>query len=77
MANLQIKNVPEQLHNRLRRYAKEHRCTISDLALQALKREIDWREWDERFLTRPQTRLDKPASAILAEERADRDRDPS
>ena len=33
MANIQVKNIPEKLHNRLRRYAREQDCTLGDIIL--------------------------------------------
>jgi hypothetical protein len=35
MANILVKNIPEKLHNRLRRYAREQECTAR-LAYAAL-----------------------------------------
>jgi predicted transcriptional regulator len=40
MASLQVKHVPEELHERLRRVAAESRRTLSELVLKALKREL-------------------------------------
>jgi hypothetical protein len=41
MANFQVKNLPEPLHTRLRRYARRHHRTLSDVALAALEREMN------------------------------------
>jgi len=75
MANLQVKNVPDTLHQRLRRYAQEHKCTLSDVVLIALKRELARREWHERLTQRPTTDLGVSAASLLEEERQQRDRD--
>src|ERR1700756_2344761 len=45
MANIQVKNIPEKLHNRLRRYAREQDCTLGDIILEAIEREVSRREW--------------------------------
>jgi hypothetical protein len=53
MANIQVKNVPEKLHNQLRRYARETGCTLREIIVEAIKREISRREWHKRFLEPP------------------------
>jgi plasmid stability protein len=53
MANLQVKNIPDTLHQRLRHYAQKHRCTLSDIVLIALERELARREWHERLVCAP------------------------
>jgi len=57
MANLQVKNLPESLHQRLRDYAQRHHRTISDIALEALEREMARHEWNEKLSQRPTTDL--------------------
>ena len=69
MANLQVKNVPDALHQRLRRYAEKHHRTISDIALEALEREMARSEWHERHSQRPATDLGDPAASLLEQER--------
>ena len=75
MANIQVKNIPEKLHNRLRRYAREQDCTLSDIILEAIEREVSRREWHKRFSSRPLTHLHNSAAELLEEERQQRDRD--
>lgn len=75
MANLQVKNIPDTLHQRLRRYAKKHRCTLSDIVLMALERELARREWHERLVMRPTTDLGTSAASLLTQERYQRERD--
>jgi plasmid stability protein len=75
MANLQVKNVPDILHQRLRRYAQEHKCTLSDVVLSALERELARREWHERFAQRPTTDLGISAASLLEQERQQRERE--
>jgi len=75
MANLQVKNVPDALHERLRHYAQRHHRTISDIALEALEREMDRTEWHERHSQRPATDLGVSAASLLEQERQQRARD--
>ena len=73
MANLQIKNVPNVLHQRLRHYAQQHKRTISDVALAALEREMARQEWHERLAQRPATDLGTSAASLLEQERQERE----
>jgi plasmid stability protein len=75
MANLQVKNIPDTLHQRLRRYAREHKCTLSDVVLSALERELTRREWHERLAQRPTTNLGVSAASLLEQERQQREQD--
>ena len=75
MANIQVKNVPEKLHNRLRRYAREQDCTLGEIILEAIEREVRRREWHKRFSNRPTTHLDNSAAELLEEERRRREND--
>lgn len=75
MATLQVKNVPEHLHQRLRGFAQDHRCTLSDFILDAIERELGRREWEDRFATRPTTEMGVSAASLLDQERAQRDGD--
>jgi len=75
MANIQVKNIPEKLHNRLRRYAKEQDCTLGEIVLEAIEREVARREWHKRFSGRPPTELGSSAAELLEQERRQRDSD--
>lgn len=75
MSNLQVKNVPEALHNRLKHYARRHNRTLSEIVLQALDRELTRVEFHERLETRPQAELGVSAASLLGEERSQRDED--
>ena len=75
MANLQVKNVPESLHRRLRLYARKQRCTLSDFVLEALKRELARSVFRERLAKRPTTDLGVSAASLLEEERRERDQE--
>ena len=75
MANIQVKNIPEKLHNRLRRYAREQDCTLGEIILEAIEREVARREWRKRFSGRPSTQLGSSAAELLEQERRQRDSD--
>ena len=75
MANIHVKNVPEALHNKLRRYAREQEITIGKIVLEAIEREVARREWHKRFTSRPTTRLRSSAAQLLEQERRLRDND--
>ncbi len=70
MANLQVKNIPDDLHERLRRHARASNCTISAAVLTAVERELARWEWRERLAHRPVTDLGVEAAELLAEERS-------
>lgn len=75
MATLQVKNVPDTLHQRLRRYAQEHKCTLSDVVLIALERELARYEWHAQLVQHPTTDLGVSAAAWLEQERQQRERE--
>ena len=77
MANLQVKNIPDSLHERLRRHARENNCTISAAVLTAVERELVRWEWRKRLTQRPKTDLGIEAAALLMEERSQRERETS
>ena len=73
MSNLQVKNVPEALHDRLRERAAEEGCSLSDFVLRSVERELSRGEWLRRLRQRPSVDLDVRASALIEEERRNRD----
>lgn len=75
MANLQIKNLPDALHQRLRHYAQEQHRTISDIAQEAIEREVARQEWHKKLARRPAIDLGVSAASLLEQERQQRDRD--
>jgi plasmid stability protein len=75
MANLQVKNVPEPLHRRLRRLAKHSGRTVRDIVLGAVTREIEHLEFQARLAKRRPVELGRPTATSLAEARAERDRE--
>ena len=70
MTNLQVRNIPNALHERLRRRARVNNSTMSAVVLTAVERELARWEWQERLARRPTTELGVEAATLLAEERA-------
>ena len=73
MTNLQVRNVPETLHERLRRHAQKRNCSMSTAVLDAIERELARWEWRERLADRPTTDLGTDAATLLADIRRLRD----
>ena len=73
MRNLQVKNISGSLHQRLRRHARKRRCTITEVVLAAIERELARSEWEERLAKRPVTELGTSAASLLEQERQQRD----
>ena len=72
MANLQVKNVPEPLHRKIRSYAKRRSRTVRDVVLEAVRREIARDEFRERLAKRSPVSLGRPAARTLEEVRGER-----
>lgn len=71
---LQVRNVPEQLHRRLKARAAEEGVTLSDLILSELRQIADrpsWRSFLAERATPVRPDLDPSPAAFV---RADRDR---
>ncbi|MDE2904288.1 MAG: toxin-antitoxin system HicB family antitoxin [Chloroflexota bacterium] len=73
MATLNIRNIPDDLYERLRRYAREGNCSVSEVVVSALERELERLEWPERLARHPPTELGIDAATLIAEERRRRD----
>ena len=73
VANLQVKNVPLELHQRLREHAKESNRTMSAIVLAALERELERVEWRKRHAQRSKTDLGIDAATLVEEARAERE----
>ena len=65
MANLQVKDLPDELHRKLRRRAKLQGRTLRDLVLEAVRRELDRAEFQERLARREPVDLGRPAARSL------------
>lgn len=56
MPAIQVKNVPQELHDQLREIAELQKCTIGDVILEAIKQEINRRKqtaWFDEVLSHP------------------------
>lgn len=73
--NLQVKNVPVRLHDRLRQRARLQNRTIGDLVLAAVERELARQDWLDRLRTRPEVDLGVSAASLVDEERTLRDQE--
>lgn len=56
MPVIRVKNVPAELHDELRRIAADENCSLSEVILRAIKREIDRKkhsQWLDGVFARP------------------------
>jgi plasmid stability protein len=74
MANLQVKNVPEDVHRRLRECARKRGKSLRELVLEAVAKELSNDEFERRLQSRSRVRLSRPAGELLSEVRAERER---
>lgn len=68
MGNIQIRNVPPELHRKLKERAAREGVSLSDLLLRAAEREaaVPTREaMIERLLALPKPDLDEQPSAVI------------
>ena len=68
MGAIQVKDVPEELHQALRRRALEQGMTMADYVLDLIRRDLGLpsrREWFERLATREPVKL-RPGAAAEA-----------
>ena len=66
MANLQVKNVPDAVHRKIRSFAERRGRTVRDFVLDAVLREIEREEFRARFGNIdhvPEGAMPKPRSA--------------
>lgn len=73
MANLQVKNIPDELYESLRAYARENNCTISAAVVSAVEAKVAMARFSRRLAERPATYLPYAAADVLTEERAERE----
>lgn len=72
---IQVKNVPEDLHEELRRRAAAEGVDLQAYLLRLLRREVgrpSAEQWWAELRSRPIVRGTPPAAETLAEERAER-----
>jgi hypothetical protein len=76
MGNIQVKNVPEEIHRRLRTCAKRRRQTLGEVVLEAVRRELSHEQFIARLHRRRPVDLGRPAADFLREARAERESKP-
>lgn len=74
MRYIQVKNVPDDVHRALSRYAKRRGRTIRDIVLEAVQRELSREEFVARLRSRSPVDLGRPAADLLREVRQERER---
>jgi plasmid stability protein len=72
MATLQVKNVPEHIHRKIRLLAKRQGRTIGEILLTAARKELEREQFHTRLAKRESIQLDRPAARSLEEARAER-----
>jgi plasmid stability protein len=72
MSNLQVKNVPSDLDKRLHRFAAQEHRSIRDVVLEAVRRELDRRQFVVELGSRTPANLKTAAAKLLSMERQDR-----
>ena len=78
MPAIHVKSVPAELHDELRQIADHENCSVNEIILQAIKREIDRRkhsQWLDGVFARPSgvnSTVDNRRS-FIAELRTERD----
>ncbi len=72
MSNLQVKDIPADLHRRLRGCARRRGTTIREVVLEAVRRELEHERFLKRLAGREPVELGVKAAELLAEERAER-----
>jgi plasmid stability protein len=72
VANLQVKNVPDALHRRLRAYARRSGRTLREIVLGAVAREMENAEFQARLAKRQPVDLGRPAARSLEDARTER-----
>ena len=78
MPAIQVKNVPQELHDQLREIADLQKCTIGDVILEAIKQEIKRQkhtQWLDEVFAHPTGLKSTPEErqAFIDELRAERD----
>ena len=78
MPAIQVKNVPQELHDQLREIAERQKCTIGDVILEAIKQEINRQkhtQWLDEVFAHPTGLKSTPEErhAFIDALRAERD----
>ena len=73
MANLHVRDIPDDLYDRLVHHARKNGLTLRATVLSAVERELVRWEWRKRLAQGPTTDLGVDAATLLTEERSHRD----
>ena len=73
MATLQVKNIPDEMYERIRWLAKKRKSTISATVIAAIERQIQEEEWQAHWEGLPKDALDVSPSELVYEARTLRD----
>ena len=74
MANVQVRNVPEDIHRKLKERAAHQRLSLSDYLLREMQAIVDrpsMEEWLEKLEKRSKVRLSTNPADIIREQRGD------
>ena len=69
MANIQVKNVPDELHRELREHARQTNQTLGEVVLRAVEQELARSRFRAELAKRPETHLGISAAELLEEAR--------
>jgi len=72
MANLQVEDVLDRLHRRIRAYAKRRGRTLGEVVLKAIVRDLERDEFLVRLAKCTPVDLGRPAAETLEEVRKER-----
>ena len=73
MATLQVKNLPDELYDDLRKMAKAQNITISAAVRNAIEREVASAHWWDRWDKLPTSDINLDSAELLREARELRD----
>jgi hypothetical protein len=77
MSNIQIKDVPEEVHERLRRRAERANMSLRDYVLSLIDRDLatpSKEDWLRSLRRLERARLARPAATLIREQRSGRAR---
>jgi plasmid stability protein len=77
MGNIQIKNLPDDLHEELKRRAEAEGLSLRDYLVRLIRRDLvkpSAGEWFKRLADLPGTELDRPVADYLRAGREEREK---
>ena len=73
MANLQVRDIPDELYSRLCGHADKQEASVNELVLEAIDRQLRHLEFHERVAAQKPIKFKISPSEMLRMERAQRD----